>query len=230
MEVAHNLDRVPRQPFLIFLTAMAGGPPAGDPDALAALLARQQPLLGPDPWIQALSAAGLGLTWMYAGELDRARREFTVALRGFRAIGERWGMVMALTATAELAYLRNDPAAAIAPIDEALRLAGELGSAIDLADLLRVRGDGHARTGDLDRADADYASAVESARRAGAPETAAAALAGLGEVARQRGDPGAARRRYEEALAQCPTGWYGAEAIRSDIHLALRRIGPVTAG
>jgi tetratricopeptide (TPR) repeat protein len=167
---------------------------------------------------------GLGLTWMYDGAFDRARRELTVALSGFRAIGDRWGMIMSLAAYAELASLCDDPAAAIEPMEEALRLAGELGSIIDRADLLRVRGDGHVRVGELDRAHADYASAVQSARRCGAPETTAAALAGLGEVARLRGDLGAARHQYESALSECPTGWFAAEATRSGIRVALGRI------
>lgn len=219
-----SLGRAPRQPFLLFLAAVAGGPPVAGPDSLVELLERQGELLGPDPWIHALSAIGLGLTWMYDGELERARREFTVALNEFRSIGDRWGMIMSLAANAELAYLRDDYAAAIEPMDEALQLAEELGSIIDMADLLRVRGDGHVRIGDLGRAHADYESAVEFARRAGAPETTAAALAGLGEVARLRGDLGAARRGYEKALSECPTGWFGAEATRSDIRVALGRI------
>ncbi len=222
--VLEILGRAPRQPFLLFLAAAASGPPVAGPDALAELLERQGSLLGPDPWIHALSAIGLGLTWMYGGEFDRARRELTVALNGFRAIGDRWGMIMSLAAEAELAYLCDDYAAAIEPMDEALQLADELGSAIDMADLLRVRGDGHVRIGELDRAHADYQSAVECARRSGAPETTAAALAGLGEVARLRGDLGAARRLYDSALSECPIGWFGAEATRSDIRVALGRI------
>ena len=217
-------DHLPRQPFLLFLAAVAGGPPEAGPAALAAVLEQQGDQLRTDPWVRALSAYGLGLTWMYDGRRDRAGPELAVARDGFRAIGERWGLLMTLAATAELAQLGEDPAAAIAPMDEALRLAGELGSVIDRADLLRIRGDGHVRLGDLDRAGSDYAAAVESARRAGAPETTAAALAGLGRVARLRDDPGTAARRYAEALAQCPTGWFGAEAIRADIHVALGRL------
>ena len=222
--VLRNLGRAPRQPFLLFLAAVAGGPPAAGPAALAESLQRQASRLGPDPWIHALCAVGLGLAWMYDGRPDRARPELAVALRGFRALGDRWGMIMALAADAELAYLGDDGAAAVAPLAEALRLAGELGSAIDRADLLRARGDGHVRIGDLDRAEDDYAAAVESARRAGAPEITAAALAGLGRVAGLRGDPGTARRRYDEALSECPTGWFGAEATRSAVHDALGRL------
>ena len=225
---AEDLGRAPRQPFLLYLAAVAGGPPVAGPESLAGLLARRGSLLGKDPWIHALSSMGLGLTWMYDGAFDRARRELTVALTGFRAIGDRWGMIMSLAAYAELASLRDDPAAAIEPMDEALRLADELGSIIDRADLLRVRGDGHVRIGELDRAHADYTSAVQAARRSGAPETTAAALAGLGEVARLRGDLGAARRRYESALSECPSGWFAAEATRSGIRVALGRIAQAT--
>ena len=60
---------------------------------------------------------------------------------------------------------------------------------------------------------------------AAAPETAAAALAGLGEVARLRGDLDAARRLHDEALAECPVGWFGAEAVRAEILAARERVG-----
>jgi tetratricopeptide (TPR) repeat protein len=164
------------------------------------------------------------LTWYLDGQPEPAQRELAVALDGFRAVGDRWGILMVLSAMTELAHSRDDHGGSVAPMDEALRLAEELTSTIDLADLLRIRGDGYVRAGDLDRADADYLRALEFARQAGAPEVTAAAYAGLGEIARLRDDLGTARRLCEAALAACPTGWFGAEATRFDILVALGRI------
>jgi predicted ATPase/DNA-binding SARP family transcriptional activator len=226
--ILRRLGRPPRQPFLLFLSATTTGPPTDSPESLVVLQEQWKPLVGPDPWSHALAALGLGLTWSLDGQAEPAQRELTGALTGFRAVGDRWGILMALSAMAELAQSRDDHPGSVAPMDEALRLAEDLNSTIDIADLLRIRGAGYVRTGDLDRADADYLRALEFARRSGAPEITAAARAGLGEVARLRGDLAAARRLCEAALAECPTGWFGADATRFDILVALGRIAEAT--
>jgi predicted ATPase len=239
-----KLGRPPRQPFLLFLAGMATGPPVQDPDALAALQEQWSTLIGADPWSRALTALGLGMTRMLGGQLEQAQRDLAVALDGFRGVGDRWGALMVLGAMAEFgswpdgggpsspAAFPGSPAAPGSPafpgspatVHEALRLADELGSTLDQADLLRVRGDGRLRAGEFDLARADYERAVELARRSGAPETAAAAGAGLGDVARVRGDFVEARRWYEAALAECPVGWFGAEASRFGILVALGQV------
>jgi tetratricopeptide (TPR) repeat protein len=230
-----------RQPFLLFLAAMAGGPPADDSGSVAALVDQWQSLIGPNPWLRGLSALGLGLTCLFDGQFEQAQREFSAALGDYRAIGDRWGTLMVLGSMAELDmaeldYERDGHTLAVSgpprgnrhtshdPLDEALRLAGELDSTIDMADLLRVRGEGYVRTGKLEAAHADYERAAELARRSGAPEMAAAAHAGLGEIARVRGDLAEARRLCEAALAECPAGWFSADTTRFDILVALGRI------
>jgi predicted ATPase/DNA-binding SARP family transcriptional activator len=223
------LGQPPRQPFLLFLAAMASGPPADTPDhSVAALLERWRPLIGPDPWSHALVALGLGSTWLFHGQVEQAQRQLVVALDGFRAVGDRWGAIVVLAATAEIAYWRDDHAASIAPMEEALQLASELNSTLDMSDLLRIRGDGYVRANELGRAEDDYVRAMELARQAGAPEMVAAARAGLGELARVRGDLGAALRFGEAALAECPVGWFGADATRFGILVGLGRITEAT--
>ena len=129
---------------------------------------------------------------------------------------------------AEIAYWRDDRAASIAPLEEALKLASELNSTLDTSDLLRIRGDGYVRANELGRAEDDYVRAMELARQAGAPEMVAAARAGLGELARVRGDLDAALRLNEAALAECPVGWFGADATRFGILVGLGRIAEAT--
>jgi predicted ATPase/DNA-binding SARP family transcriptional activator len=215
------MDRPARQPLLTVLSALAGGPPGEDVDVGPL---RQRHLTGPDPWARALMQFGEGYLRLVDGQAAEAEREFAAALADFRALGERWGMAAALAELAGLADWRGDRDRSIALTDEALDLAGQLDYADDMADLLCRRADLGVRSGDLDSAHADYGHAAELARRAGNPAQLAAAHCGLGGVARLRGDPALARRLCELALAECPTGWFIAEATRAEILVALGQV------
>ena len=218
------LGRPPRHPFVLYLSAMALGPPTDGPVTITDMVERWGPIFGDDPWIHALGSVGVGLVLVFQQRVEEAKREIAAALAGFRAIGERWGMMLALAATAEFADGRGDHAAATAPMGEALRLAEELGSMVDMADLLRTRGDGRVAAGDLDAARADYERAAALARRSGVTEMVAAAHLGLAAVALRGGDLPAARRWCAEALAECPTGWFSADATRFGVLVAHGRI------
>jgi predicted ATPase/DNA-binding SARP family transcriptional activator len=234
-----TLTAAPTHPFLLYLSAMAVGPPAGDPGGIRDLNRRLRDQIAGDPWSQALG--GIGAGWMVlfsGGDPALAEPEFQESLDGFRALGDRWGSMLALSGLAELASWRGDPAAAIAPTAEALRLAGELGSTVDVADLLRGRAQARMDTGDTAGAAADFARVAELARSAGAPELVAAALLGLGSLALARhgspdGDAGReamaeASRYCTEALAACPAGWYSADGTRMTILVMLGRIAEMS--
>jgi tetratricopeptide (TPR) repeat protein len=209
-------------PFLLFLSGMAAGPP--DRVVAEAEMLEWRSRLGDDRWSHSLAAAGSGLMHLYHGRAEDAEPEFADALDGFRALGDRWGTIMVLSATAELADWRADHGRAEPPMGEALRLAEELGSQVDVADLLRVRGDGRLRAGDVAGAADDYQRSIDEARRAGAPEIAAGGRHGLGQIAQRRGDLDAARALCEAALAECPTGWFGADATRFGILVTLGQL------
>ncbi|MFD2765341.1 BTAD domain-containing putative transcriptional regulator [Micromonospora eburnea] len=218
-----ELGRPPEYPFLFYLSGMAAGPPP--PERQAQLRASEDwdVLFGADPWIRALGSLGIGMMWQFEGRFDRARAALTVALDGFRAIGERWGTILVLSSLAEVAQRAGDAAAGTAPLDEALRLADELGSTLDMAELLRARADGRLGGDDLAGAEADYERAARLAQPAGAAELLAAAHLGLGEIALRRGDLTGARRLCERALSECPAGWFGAEVVRLGALVTLGR-------
>jgi hypothetical protein len=185
-----TLTAAPAHPFLLYLSAMAVGPPSDDPGDIVELNRRLRAQIAGDPWSRALGSIGAGWMVLFSGaDPALAEPEFRTSLDGFRALGDRWGTMLALSGLAELASWRGDPAAAIAPTAEALRLAGELGSAVDVADLLRGRAQARMDTGDIAGAAADFTRAAEQARAAGAPELLAAALLGLGSLALTRAVP-----------------------------------------
>ncbi|MEU4557677.1 BTAD domain-containing putative transcriptional regulator [Actinoplanes sp. NPDC023936] len=220
-----SLEVPPVQPFLLYLSAMAVGPPDSPAGDVVALNKDLRERLGGEPWCAALGAIGGGWMLLFAGAgPDAAESDFATALAGFRAIGERWGTMLALSGIAELAIWRGDPAAAIEPIGEALRLATELGSTVDVADLLRGRGEGRLSAGHLDDAAEDFARSAELARDCGALELVAAARLGEGAIAMRTGNLDEARRRCAAALAACPAGWFGADGTRMSIFVMLGRI------
>jgi predicted ATPase/DNA-binding SARP family transcriptional activator len=192
-----TMTAAPGQPFLLYLSAMAVGPPDGDPAGVIELNRRLRAQIDGDPWSRALGGIGAGWMVLFSGsDPALAEPEFAGSLAGFREIGDRWGAMLALSGLAELASWRGDPAAAIAPTAEALRLAGELGSTVDVADLLRGRAQARMDIGDTAGAAADFTRAAELARECGAPELIAAALLGLGSIALSRAyAPGAHNRK-----------------------------------
>ncbi|MFC0097264.1 BTAD domain-containing putative transcriptional regulator [Micromonospora marina] len=209
-----TLARPPRHPFLLYLSGMASGPPSPQDAAALHEQAVRDRLIGADPWSRALGLLGTAMVSLLHHRHAQARTDLDAALAGFRALDDRWGMIVTLSTRAEAAYRAGDVASAATPMAEALDLAEQLGSTLDLAELLRTRADGRLAAGDLTGAAEDYRRVRRIAGPAGAPELVAAAYLGLSEIARRDGDPQRARALCERAVADCPTGWFGAEVVR----------------
>src|SRR5262249_6246333 len=94
--------------------------PGQGPQGLAAHLAAPQPR----------TRAGARLMHAFSsialGRLDDVARESAEALAGFQALGDNWGVALALVGQAELAALDGDHARAIAALEQAVALSGEL--------------------------------------------------------------------------------------------------------
>ncbi|MDR7327228.1 MULTISPECIES: BTAD domain-containing putative transcriptional regulator [Catenuloplanes] len=221
-----GITRPPAQPFLMYLSAIVSGPPAESLAGLQPMHLHLRDHLAGDPWSEALGAIGEGwmLLLLNGGTPEQAEPEFRAALAGFRALGERWGTMLALSGLAEMASARGDQVAAQERMAEAMRLAVELESTVDTADLLRGRAESRLATGDLEGARADLVRTAELARECGAPELLSAALLGLGRLALRRGDRPEARRLCHAALDECPVDWYGSYGVRVTILAVLGRI------
>ncbi|GAA2882417.1 BTAD domain-containing putative transcriptional regulator [Streptosporangium fragile] len=214
------IDRPYRRPFLAMLWSMFNGPPVSGEETITERVGDAIA----DPWLRALSYFGYGYYLLYRRDPGAAERAFDEALTLFRRVGERWGVVLTLTELADCADWRQDRAASRALAGEALRLAEEIGSAEDIAELIYRRTQGLVRDGDLEAARTEYLRAGEYARRAGAMEMLAKVHCGLGEVARFRGDLDEALAHTRRALELCPQDWYSAETTRLHITVALGRI------
>jgi tetratricopeptide (TPR) repeat protein len=213
-------DRPGRYPFLPFRWLMRN---ADEPDAHStfALVLGQRD--GPEPWARAAAYFLSGFPPLGAGDLAQAEREFGVAADGFRALGDRWGMAIALDALAGLANAGGDQVKAIALTNEALTLTEQLGPLDDRADLLVNRGD-YQIGNDTAAARADYEQAAALARRAGSSTYLAAATRGLGDIALRDGNLAEAQRLYSEAIAGFDPHWVKSAGNRASTLIGLGRV------
>ncbi|MGR6923024.1 BTAD domain-containing putative transcriptional regulator [[Actinomadura] parvosata] len=216
------LDYLPvRVEFMMMLLSMFTGPPA---DFGAMEQFYMDAVAGLSPWKEALANCGHAFVLQLLGRTDEALDRFERSLAGFRAIGERWGMVLVLSGLGALRQLQGDYRSALALADEALTLARELGAVTEIAEGLCRRGDARASLDDVEGARDDFAEAAELSRRNGSMETLAWALLGLGLVEVERGDHEAARALLVRAREVCPDNWFSTEDTRARIDAAMTQL------
>ncbi|ONI70804.1 hypothetical protein ALI144C_50335 [Actinosynnema sp. ALI-1.44] len=208
-------DRPPKHPFTTVLLAPVVGPPS---EAVAVKL------IGDDPWSHALEPLGRGYQDSFAGDVDNAEQNWRQALARFRAIGERWGIMQALSELGTVTSWRGKHAEAVGMLDEAIDLVGALGATEDLVDMLTRRGDCHFAAGDHTRASQDYDRVVTLAQRLAAPSLVAGARIGQAAIARLSGATAEARRLADLALDEVDGGWFGPDWIRSQILVEAGRV------
>ncbi|MFG6194866.1 BTAD domain-containing putative transcriptional regulator [Nonomuraea sp. JJY05] len=216
-----------RLEFLMMLLSAFTGPP-GEYDEVHTVLTHRADEL--QPWQEALSYGGVGFLLQSVGRVAEAADNFERSLAAFRAIGERWGMVMTLSGLGALHQAEGDFTTAAALADEALAVATELGAETEIAETLCRRGDARLNLADATGARADYLRAAEMSRRNGSTETMAWAHLGLGQVALFRGDLDEARALLVQARDEVPADWYSTEDTRTRIAAALDEVNTRTAG
>jgi predicted ATPase/DNA-binding winged helix-turn-helix (wHTH) protein len=159
-------------------------------------------LTASDPWLRAVGQVHLSSYAQSLGTLDGAEDNCRAGLAELRALGEQWGVAMALTQLAEFTELRADHGASIAAITEAVAIGREIGVWGDLTYVEGRLAVIHARAGDLDRAYAELDQvrrAVEA--RGGQVDTDRWVAFMLAELASLAGNYAEAARCCEAVLA-----------------------------
>jgi hypothetical protein len=84
------------------------------------------------------------------GDVEQMAADLAVALDGFRELGDRWGISLALRGLSSYQSNAGDHAGALASLTEALRLIRELGTNEGVSQLLAQSGFSRGELGDLD--------------------------------------------------------------------------------
>ncbi|MCX5333837.1 MULTISPECIES: BTAD domain-containing putative transcriptional regulator [unclassified Streptomyces] len=161
-------------------------------------------LASSDPWVRASAHLARDFALTEQGDLETGVPSRIEALRGFEAVGDRWGIVLALMPIGRDHSLRGEHASAIATFERAVVLSSELGTEdylyLSKARLARER----RRSGDLDGAFRDLRAAHRQARERGQLRLEANILVGLANAHRMSGDVDQANRTLDhlEALSR----------------------------
>ncbi|MEU6719993.1 BTAD domain-containing putative transcriptional regulator [Nonomuraea sp. NPDC046802] len=215
LPIYHVPERVE---FLMMLLSMFTGPPNDFEAVYEEVMARVHIL---PPWLRALANSGTAFTLQAMGRADRAITQFQQSIAEFKAIGERWGTVLAVSGLGSLHQELGEYATAHALADEALTLARELGATTEIAESLCRRADALLSLGDAAGALTDYMPAAELSRRNGSTEILAWAYCGMGEIALSRGELDEGRALLTWADEVCPGDWYSARETRNRISAGL---------
>jgi predicted ATPase/DNA-binding SARP family transcriptional activator len=123
-------------------------------------LARFEHYIGTrDPWLHAIGQVYLSSYDVALGLVDDAERHCRAGLDEMRALGEHWGIAVALTMLADITELRADHASSIAALEEAAVLGSDLGVWSDLRYVEGRLAIIRARAGDLQAGRAGLAAA-----------------------------------------------------------------------
>ncbi|MGV9852598.1 BTAD domain-containing putative transcriptional regulator [Streptomyces sp. NPDC003442] len=219
---AHRLSgrghRHPGVKFIAVLERMLHAPEAG--------LTAFAPLMDDeDPWVRALARWHMGKMRIVFGRDGRDGRNgrenqdgptaevyLEAALAEFRALGERYGISLALTELANLLAVRGDFAGACERYEQAIAVVSEVGAPEDVIRMRSRQAQLYWLLGDKDAGAAAIAEARRCAERVTWPEALAELAFSRAELARWNGDADEAHRQLGLATAML-----GDEAERPDI-------------
>jgi predicted ATPase/DNA-binding SARP family transcriptional activator len=187
------------------------------PGGMAAI---ERNLAHEDPWVRAMLHLMVGMFAENDGDLELMRREIPLAIEGFRAVGDRWGLGTSMGALANVHSMDGDSEGAIAELREARRLMQELRATDDASYTAARLAMMRARTGDLAGARRDITALLEAGPDHGSHVEALATFS-LGVLDRMEGDYALARERHEIALAFITANTLAAPQVAATIHCGL---------
>ncbi|MFF8931009.1 BTAD domain-containing putative transcriptional regulator [Streptomyces longwoodensis] len=166
-----------------------------------AALAAFEPLLDDeDPWVRALGRWHLGKMRVALGRGGpEAESHLEDAVAAFRALGERYGLSLALSERADLVAARGAFAAACAHYEEAVAAVTEVGATEDAIRMRARQARLYRLLGDGDSCAAAVAEADRLARRVTWPDALIDLALVKAELARADGDGAEARRQLAVA-------------------------------
>jgi predicted ATPase/DNA-binding SARP family transcriptional activator len=176
-----------------------------------------------DPWLSAIGKVQIASYAVSLGRLDGVEDRCRDGLAELRALGEQWGVAVALTMLIEFTELRADHAASIEALTEAAALGREIGVWGDLGYVEGRLGVIYARAGDLDRGYAELGNArrVMEARGGQVDSDRWVALM-RAELASLAGDYAEAARCCEAVLATiADNGAPWRESLRAQVKARL---------
>ncbi|MBC6461093.1 winged helix-turn-helix domain-containing protein [Actinomadura sp. HBU206391] len=148
----------------------------------------QQSLNSPDPWVRASAHWAQNFVLTEQGDLETGAHARQEALRGFEAVGDRWGLVMSLLAVGRGPSLRGEFDRSIAVFERAVAISSELGTE-DYLNWTRTRlARERMRSGDLDGSLRDIHAIQRRARERGHRRHEATVLFSLANLHRRTGD------------------------------------------
>jgi predicted ATPase/DNA-binding SARP family transcriptional activator len=180
----------------------------------------------PDPWVRAGAHLFRAVIGQNVGHFADLGADFEAAVDGYRAIGERWGLSLALVSLGEYLVAVGDYGRAAAALAEAWGIASKFFTEKERPGfLIRLAGI-RARAGDLDTAEANLAEA--RAMMAGRSHTDHEQDFHLrmveGDVLRRRGRYPEARVVYEDLLVAAADRPRGFPQLKASTQAALARL------
>ncbi|MGH3375510.1 MAG: AfsR/SARP family transcriptional regulator, partial [Actinoallomurus sp.] len=149
-----------------------------------------------DPWVRALARLHLGKMRIVLGQDGRdADTYLEMALAEFRAIGERFGISIALTELADRIAMRGEFAGACEHYEQAIAVVTEVGAIDDVIRMRSRQAQLYWLLGDKESSAAAIAEAQRCAERVTWPDALAELALSKAELARWRGD---AEEAYEQ--------------------------------
>ncbi|GAB4051806.1 AfsR/SARP family transcriptional regulator [Catellatospora paridis] len=219
--LAGSLDPAWDHPLLALLEPVAA---MLTDDTAAGLAAIERRLSHADPWVRSMLRMSRAFIADNDGDGQAMYADLLAAVDGFREVGERGGLSMALTALGEARSNRGDFDGAVAAITESIELTREL-SGTDDTEYQRVRlAVVHGNRGEVAVAESMLAEIAEH----GSTRHVCGARLGLGELARHRGDLAEATRQYGYALAQLSDAVMASPQFRALIMTAKAHLAVAT--